>query len=115
MTDLRGISDYVRYDGTGFAGGKANGSIGDNTVKLGMSGLVGRAYGADAFMSTQVAKAGNNTSNMLIHKDALALAIQRDFRTQSDYILQYLGTLVVCDVSYGVAELRDNAGIEVRS
>jgi hypothetical protein len=50
-----------------------------------------------------------------MHKEAIALGIQQDVRVQSDNRIDYLGTLVVADLMYGVLERRDNAGIEFRA
>lgn len=79
------------------------------------SGMVGQLYGVNTYMSTNILKSGNNTSNMLFHRDALALAMQEDPRTQSDYDIDQLATKVVVDIIYGVLEVRDDFGIEVRT
>lgn len=112
VADLRTISDYTRYDGTGYAGAQADGSVG---AKKSGQGLVGMLYNAPVYMSTQVLQSGNNISNLYIHKEAIALGIQREARVQSEYKLEYLGWLTVADTQYGVIERRDNAGIEFRS
>ena len=51
----------------------------------------------------------------MFHKEAIALALQLAPRTQSDYILEYLGNLVVVDTIYGYSAIRPTFGIEVRS
>lgn len=114
VRDLRDIDDYTRYDGTGYAGQFASGTLGDGS-KIRPNGLVGMLYNAPIYMTTQIAKTGNNISNMYFHKDALAAAVQMNPRVQSDYKLEYLGYLTVVDMLYGVVELRDNAGLELRS
>ena len=50
-------------------------------------------------------------AGMLLHKDAMALAEQQGMRSQSQYKLEYLGTLVSSDTVYGVKELRDYAAL----
>lgn len=50
-------------------------------------------------------------AGMLLHKDAMALAEQQSIRSQSQYKLEYLGTLVSSDTVYGVKELRDYAAL----
>ena len=50
-------------------------------------------------------------AGMLLHKDAMALAEQQSIRSQSQYKLEYLGTLVSSDCVYGVKELRDYAAL----
>lgn len=114
VRDLRDIDDYTRYDGTGYAGAFAMGGIGDAKA-IRPNGLVGMLYNAPIYMTTQIAKSGNNISNMYFHKDALAAAMQQSPRVQSDYKLEYLGWLTVVDEIYGVVELRDNAGLELKS
>jgi hypothetical protein len=114
VRDLRDIDDYTRYDGTGYAGGFAMGTVGNGT-QIRPDGLVGMLYNAGVYMTTQIAKSGNNISNMFFHKDALAAAVQQSPRVQSEYKLEYLGWLTVVDILYGVVELRDNAGVELRS
>ena len=52
-------------------------------------------------------------AGMLMHKDAMALAEQQSIRSQSQYKLEYLGTLVSSDTVYGVKELRDYAALSV--
>lgn len=52
-------------------------------------------------------------AGMLLHKDAMALAEQQAMRSQSQYKLEYLGTLVSSDTVYGVKELRDYAALSV--
>lgn len=114
VRDLRNIDDYTRYDGTGYAGGFAMGAVGDGKG-IRPNGLVGMLYNSEVYMTTQIQKAGNNISNMYFHRDAIAAAVQLAPRVQSEYKLEYLGFLTVTDMIYGVIELRDNAGLELRS
>ncbi len=114
VRDLRDIDDYTRYDGTGYAGAFAMGSVGDGKG-IRPSGLVGMLYNAPIYQTTQIQKSGNNISNMYFHRDALAAAVQQNPRVQTQYKLEYLGWLTVVDMLYGVVELRDNAGLELKS
>lgn len=114
VADLRTLSDYMRYDGTGYAGGHAYGGIGQADKKR-PNGLRGMLYGSEVYGTSQVAQTGNNISNLYIHREALALAMQKAPRVQSDYKVEHLGHLVVADVIYGVVETRDEAGIELRN
>ena len=78
----------------------------------------GELYGKPVYYTKQVvATAGTPTQyhNILFHKEALALALQQAPRVQSQYILEYLGNLVVVDVIYGVKTIRADFGIEIRS
>lgn len=113
LADLYTLSDYMRYDGTGYAGAAAEGTVGG--AGKGSKGKVGRLYGSDVFVSTQAPKSGNNTSNIYLHKQAIGLALQKTPRVQSDNRPDYLGTLVVCDALWGVIETRDTFGIELKA
>lgn len=113
VSDLRTISDYTRYDGTGYAGAQAEGAVGNG--KVSGNGLVGMLYRAPVYMTTQIAQSGNNISNMLLHREALAFGKNQEVRVQSEYKLEYLGWLTVADIMYGVIERRDAAGVELRA
>jgi len=80
--------------------------------------LWGDIYGIPTYYTkqvTQTAATPTQTHNVLFHKEAIALALQQAPRTQSDYILEYLGNLVVVDAIYGYTATRPTYGIEVRS
>lgn len=113
VADMRTLSDYIRYDGTGYAGGHMTGAIGGGETRP--NGLVGTLYNAPVYMTSQIAQSGTSISNLYIHKEALALAMQKTPRVQSQYNLELLGDLVVCDTLYGVLETRDEAGLELRN
>lgn len=100
--DLLDISTYTSSD---FVSG--------NPVESGK--VAGMLYGVQTHMSTNILKTGSNTSNMLFHRDALALALQKGPRVQSEYKLEDLGWLVVVDAIYGVIEVRDNHGLEIKT
>ncbi len=59
----------------------------------------------------------------LAHKSALAFAVANPsgmggvnaVRIQSDYLLEYLGDLVVADLMYGVIENRDPSGVWIKA
>lgn len=78
----------------------------------------GEIWGIPAYYTNQVpsdAATPTQYHNILFHKEAIALAMQQKPRVQSEYILEYLGTLLVCDVIYGVKNLRGAFGVEIRS
>lgn len=79
------------------------------------NGKLGSLYGVDTWMSTNILRSGNNTSNMMFHRDAMALAMQASPRVQTEYMLEKLGHAVVADVLYGVVENRDDFGILVKT
>lgn len=78
----------------------------------------GDIYGVPVYYTRQVTStAGTPTQyhNILFHKEAIALALQQAPRTQSQYILEYIGNLVVVDVIYGFSAIRPTFGVEIRS
>ena len=86
------------------------------------TGKIGMIYGIDVYITTNcpTVKSSGGTGNsaagtervgVLMHKDAWALAEQVGVRSQTQYQQQYLGDLFTSDTIYGVAELRDNAGL----
>lgn len=89
-------------------------------VKKGPSSryLWGDVYGTPVYWTTQVpTTAGTPTQyhNLLIHKDAFALALQQAPRLQAAYWLPSLAWKVVVDAIYGVVALRPTFGVEIRS
>lgn len=80
--------------------------------------LWGEIYGTPVYYTTQVpvtAGTPDQTHNVLFHKEALALALQLAPRTQGTYWARSLGWLVTVDTIYGVAGLRGDHGVEVKS
>ena len=86
-------------------------------------------YGIPIHVSVSVPYVTSTTGrvNALAHKDALHFATlalgaggsmgasvgANGIRTQAEYQLPYLGTLVVADIAYGVVENRDAAGVRI--
>ena len=84
---------------------------GGNTIR---SGEIGNVYGIPVFVTTNADTTSGSTTTrvaMLAHKDSMVLVEQLGVRTQTQYKQEYLGTLFTADTLYGVAELRDNAGV----
>jgi len=79
------------------------------------TGKIGMIYGMDVFISTSCPTAAGNSGadrvGVIMHKDALVLAEQVGVRTQSSYKQEWLGDLFTADTLYGVAELRNDAGV----
>ena len=80
-----------------------------------MTGKIGALFGVETMMSNNLVKSGNNTNNMLFHKEALGLAVQQAPRAQAEYMLEKLAWLAVIDTVYGVKELRDTFGVLVKT
>ena len=80
------------------------------------TGKIGMIYGVDVYISSNVpttstANTATDRVGCLLHKDALVLAEQVGVRSQTQYKQEYLGDLFTSDTIYGVAELRNDAGV----
>ena len=80
------------------------------------TGKIGSIYGVDVFISsncptTTTADTATDRVGCLFHKDGLALAEQVGVRSQTQYKQEWLGDLFTSDTIYGVAELRNTAGV----
>lgn len=89
-----------------------------------LKGAVGLLYGIPVIstsrigVGTAVASTKGARLNALAHKSALAFAVANPagmsaqaVRLQTQYLQEYLGTLVTADVIFGVIENRDSSGI----
>lgn len=106
--ELLAIDKYVRYDALGVGGD--NNSI--------TNGKIGRIYGADVYMSQNLVyldTATDEYNHLFFHKEAWAVAMQIEPRTQAQYKQEYLGWLVTVDVLYGHTSLRSNFGFVLKS
>lgn len=113
MTALLAIDKFVKADFLGqydmptrVQEGPANAS------------LFGTLYGIPVYFTNNVAITTGTTNyvhNVLIHKEAWALAMQMAPRVQMEYQLNSLADEVVTDVLYGVKTLRPTFGVELRS
>lgn len=105
------IDKFVRADAVGDARQRITGGPNNRY-------MFGELYGTPVYYSTNVpTTSGTPTQqhNQLLHKEAVALAMQLKPRTQASYIQEYLGNLVTVDTIYGYSVLRTDFGIEIRS
>jgi len=78
----------------------------------------GEIYGVPVYYTNNIPVTGGSpvqTHNMLLHKEAIALALQQAPRLQAAYWLPSLAWKVVVDVIYGTTALRLTGGVEMRS
>lgn len=111
--DLMAIDKFVLRTGPGWS--PDNSPILNGNKKPGFWGDI---YGVKVFVSNNmVSEAGtpNIIHNMFFQKEAMGLALQQKPRVQSQYKLEYLSNLVVCDAIYGFAELRDTFAVDFRT
>ena len=101
---LLGIDKFVRFDAVSYAKG-------ESPV---LKGNIGELYGVSVHISPEAHKTSNNTSNMMFHRDCLALAMQKDIKIEQFARTGFL-TPVGASNLYGVKELRDDHGVEIRS
>lgn len=106
--EMLNIDKYIRYDAIGVGGSQ-------NSI---MNGQIGEIYGIKVFMSqnlVQLASNPNQNNNLLFHKDAFAIAIQQNARTQVQYKQEYLGWLITVDMLWGGTTLRSGFGYTLKS
>jgi len=101
---LLGIDKFVRYDSVAR-------SAGESPI---IKGNIGELYGVMCHVSPEVYKSGNNTSNMMFHRDALALAVQKNLKVEQFARTGFL-TPIGASQLYGVKELRDDHGVMIKS
>jgi P22 coat protein - gene protein 5. len=96
---------------------------------------IGRKYGFSHFMDQQVPVASSECKNLAFHRDAITMAMRPlpqvpsgmgansttmaedgfSIRVIYSYNPNYLGVQVTLDLLYGVAELRDEFAVVIRS
>lgn len=81
-------------------------------------GVLGRGYGFD-FIATAdvpvVSGTPDTVHNMAFHKNAIGIGINEEPEVVAQYKAEYLGTLVVVNINYGVKVLRDAFAVDVLS
>jgi N4-gp56 family major capsid protein len=99
---------WVAIDGAGYTtSADMATAFSDVDYSAGVTGTdrLGNTYDLSAAAAT------DHRVGAIFHKDALVLAEQQGVRSQAQYKQEYLGTLMTSDCIYGVAELRDDAGV----
>jgi hypothetical protein len=98
------------------ASGSSNG-VGFGADNAAMNtGQVGMLFGIPVMTSSLIPTTSSSgiEAAYLVHKSAIAVAVQQDIRVQSSYDVSYLGTKVVADIIYGAVITTSNhvKGIE---
>lgn len=99
---ILGIDKFVRNDAIG------NGEA----IKTG--NVPGELYGAMVHISPEAYKTSSNTSNMLIHRECLGLAMQKGVKIEQFARIGWVDAFGGSEL-YGVKEMRDDHGVELRS
>lgn len=106
--EMLAIDKYVRYDAIGIGGA-------NNTIK---NGSIGRIYDIEVSMSQNlVVTAATPTQNnhLLFHREAFAIAVQKDVKFESQRKSEYLGTLYVAQCLFGGTMLRTDHAVVIHS
>lgn len=106
-SEFLAIDKYVRYDALGVAADS-------NSIK---TGKIGQIYGYEVFVSQNLVyldTATDEYNTLMFHKEAWAIALQMEPRTQAQYKQEHLGWLVTVDVLYGQGALRSNFGFVLK-
>ena len=106
--DLLGIDQFTRYDAMGASGQPSAFETGKIGYLLGM-----KVYMSQNLIVTAGTPIQNN--NLMFHKDAYALAVQRDIKFERQRKTEYLADLVVASALWGGTVLRNDHGVLVRS
>lgn len=99
---IMGIDKLIRYDATGTPSPVKNGEV------------PSQIYGASAHASPEVAISGSSTSNLLFHKDAFALAMQKEPKMEMFARVGFLDDFGGSQL-YGYTIIRNDHAVEVRS
>lgn len=102
--EILGIDKFVRADAIGTGSAIVNGKI-------------GTIYGNDVVMSHNLrvtAATPTQNNNLLFHKEACAIAVQKDVSFESQRKAEYLGTLYVAQSLWGVKILRADHAVVVK-
>lgn len=100
----RDIIDITTYISNDFVNGKP--------VE---TGKIGMLYGVNTYISTNIYNSGTSTNDMMFHRDAMGIAMQKSPRTKSDYSVPDIGYRVVTDTIYGFSEMRDDHAVLVKT
>jgi N4-gp56 family major capsid protein len=106
--ELLSIDKYIRYDAIGVGGS-------ENSIR---SGQIGEIYGVKVFMShnlSYTAGSPNQNNHLMFHKDAAAIAVQKEIKTEHQRKTEYLGDLYVASALWGVKVIRADHGVLVKS
>lgn len=78
-----------------------------------MKSAFGERYGVLFSVSTNVPSGATGRVNLILHQEALALAVQQNIQLYSDFIIEYISDAYVADVLYGSTVYRNAFGVQV--
>lgn len=103
--ELLAIDKYVRYDALGTGEAIKNGKI-------------GQIYGIEVFMSQNLTTTAGTPvaqNHVMFHKEAYAIAVQKNVSFEEQRKTEYLGTLYVAQSLWGGKILRSDHAVVVKS
>lgn len=109
MANLRSI---VRFTETNVTGGGKAPMIG------GQRGFITNVWGVDIYVTTniqQVAGTPGIIHNLLFHRSAFGLAVQKQVSLEHERKPDYLGDGYIASALWGFCELRDDMAVDVRT
>lgn len=109
MNALRQIARFTEYQTTGMSSAPMVG---------GNNGLVGDVFGVRVYMSTNIQRVSGTPGidhNLMFHKDAFCLVMQKNVSVEVERKATWLGTAHVASALWGYAELRDDHAVDVRT
>lgn len=109
MNNLRQIARFTEADKTG---------AGTSPMVGGQRGFVTNAFGVGIYVTTniqQVAGTPGIIHNLLFHKSAFALAMQKDISVEEDRRPDYFGTGYIASALWGYCEMRDDHAVDIRT
>jgi hypothetical protein len=101
---LLGIDKFVRYDGISYP-------VGSSPI---VKGNIGELYGVMCHVSPEVYKTSNNTSNLMFHREAFGLAMQKGVKMEQFARTSFTQRVGGSEL-YGVKTLRQDQACEVKS
>ncbi len=109
MNNLRQIARFTEFQTTG-----------NQTAPMvgGQRGFVTNVFGVDVYVTTNIQQVTGTPGiihNLLFHRSAFALAMQKDISIENDRRPDYLGTGFVASALWGYVEMRDNHAVDIRT
>lgn len=116
---LHAVAKYYQQYSVGpstAAGPVKSGNFSSEGYRLGYKGVL---FGVPVFTTTQIVGALQTYRNLLLHKSAFGFAVQtrggNKVRVQMENAVRNLGVLVVVDMVFGVAVLREPAAVLINA
>jgi hypothetical protein len=77
------------------------------------TGEIGEVYGVEVVRSTNITTSGSplQSNNLMFHRDAFALAIQKQIKVEQDRDILHIADVMVASVLFGAAEFRDTFAV----